>query len=77
MTQFTNEVEKQKALLALEEWRTYLKHSESDVERGTRIMKFNDESVKILETGTGKLLKEIPSPHRRRTLIDMMFKNNE
>jgi len=77
MTQFTNKVEKQKALLALEKWRTYLKYSESDVERGTRIMKFNDESVKILETRTGKLLKEIPSPHRRRTLIDMMFKNNE
>jgi len=74
MTQFTNEVEKQKALLALEEWRTYVKFSESDCWRGTRIVKFNDESIKVFETATGKLLKETKSPHRRRTLINMMFK---
>ena len=77
MTQFTSEVEKQKALLQLEKWRTYVKFSESDCWRGTKIVKFNDESIKVFETGTGKLLKETKSPHRRRTLIDMMFKNSQ
>jgi len=71
MTEFTNEVEKQRALLELEEWRKQVKYLHSN--RGLKIVKFNDESKYIYKAGTNILIDSIPSPHRRRTLIDMMF----
>lgn len=71
MTEFTSEVEKQRALLELEEWRKQIKYLHSN--DGLKVVKFNDESKHIYKAGTSILIDHIPSPHRRRTLIDMMF----
>jgi len=72
MTEFTSEVEKQRALLELEEWRKQVKYLHSN--NGLRIVKFNDERTQIYKAGTNILIDDFPSPHRRRTLIDKMFK---
>lgn len=73
MTQFTNEVEKQKGLLALEEWRKQIKYLHSN--NGIRTVEYNDGRKQFYKSGTDLLIDDLPSPHRRRTLIDMMFKN--
>ena len=72
MTEFTSEVEKQRALLELEKWRKQIKYLHSN--GGLRTVKFNDERIQIYKAGTNILIEDLPSPHRRRTLIDKMFK---
>ena len=72
MTEFTSEVEKQRALLQLEKWRQQVKYWHTN--EGIRTIMYNDERKQIYKAGTNILIDDIPSPHRRRTLIDMMFK---
>jgi hypothetical protein len=74
MTQFTNNVQKQKALLHLEQWRKQVKYIYSDTWEGTRTTMYNDERKVIEDIKSDTILEITASPHRRRTLIDMMFK---
>ena len=74
MTQFTNEVEKQAALIQLEQWRKQVKYIHSDTWEGTRTTMYNDERKIIEDIKSDTIIEVTASPHRRRTLIDMMFK---
>ena len=74
MTQFTSNVEKQLALLELEEWRKQVKYIHSDTWEGTRTTMYNDERKIIEDIKSNTILEITASPHRRRTLIDMMSK---
>ena len=74
MTQFTNDVQKQEALLYLEQWRKQVKYIYSDTWEGTRTTMYNDERKVIENIKSDTILEITASPHRRRTLIDMMFK---
>ena len=74
MTQFTNNVQKQEALLYLEQWRKQVKYIHSDTWEGTRTTMYNDERKVIEDIKSDTILEITASPHRRRTLIDMMFK---
>ena len=74
MTQFTNNVQKQKALLHLEQWRKQVKYIYSDTWEGTRTTMYNDERKIIEDIKSNTILEITASPHRRRTLIDMMSK---
>ena len=74
MTQFTSEVEKQAALIELEKWRRQVKYIYSDTWEGTRTTMYNDERKVIEDIKSDTILEITASPHRRRTLIDMMFK---
>tara|TARA_R110002051_G_C8756747_1_gene501046 strand:+ start:1215 stop:1445 length:231 start_codon:yes stop_codon:yes gene_type:complete len=74
MTQFTSNVEKQLALLELEEWRKRIKYIYSDTWEGTRTTMYNDERKIIEDIKSNTILEITASPHRRRTLIDMMSK---
>ena len=73
MTEFTSEVEKQRARLELEEWRKQIYYWHTN--DGIRTIIYNDGRKQIYKAGTNILIDDIPSPHRRRTLIDMMFKD--
>ena len=74
MTQFTNEVEKQAALIQLETWRKQIKYIHSDTWEGTRTTMYNDERKVIEDIKSDTIIEITASPHRRRTLIDLMFK---
>lgn len=74
MTQFTSEVEKQAALIQLEQWRKQVKYIHSDTWEGTRTTMYNDERKVIEDIKSDTIIEITASPHRRRTLIDLMFK---
>jgi|TARA_R110001583_G_scaffold73584_3_gene204640 hypothetical protein len=74
MTQFTSEVEKQAALIELEKWRRQVKYIYSDTWEGTRTTMYNDERKVIEDIKSDAILEITASPHRRRTLIDIMLK---
>jgi len=73
MTQFTSEVEKQAALIELEKWRRQVKYIYSDTWEGTRTTMYNDERKVIEDIKSDAILEITASPHRRRTLIDIML----
>ena len=73
MTQFTSEVEKQAALIELEKWRRQIKYIHSDTWEGTRTTMYNDDRKKVEDIKSDAILEITASPHRRRTLIDIMF----